>query len=504
MGSPPIRSLADVPGLEKLSVAANSLGVNVTAHGSLLRHLVSHCGKSSVRAAHGETVIVTPADRLELFDITPFTSDIDLIHSGDDTLTARLYEAILNTVPFAECFRWQLISANQDAERVQALRCSAIIPANLMTLSTASRKGIHDPWRGADDIQSSSYRFIRNGFFTGSPLYHSLRDMEVFSTLHYFRILLSNLDSIEAMQDQPGFQSARDVVLAATADQDTALRLQRSDYLRARTLYLSQSLFASARSFSVLQVFLDKSGLKAFYTFLGRQLPGWPLARLTSLASTDGAPGTGIVVSNWLGGDHFRCDTRTTFSTQVDSVLQTAKSLSDQHSGPFPTLPLPPRSIVLATNHEPLCVSESMAIVAGHAPSAIHEGGQPPLQGNEPPPRRDEFLHLAISISGTPLSDLITKFRSEDITAILLVSDVASAERAVLPLPTVAQFSPGDVSRQWLYLRMNCFGCLHELAEFVRDKPLDESLNHRLSARVVVVAWQYREEPSPTILSVTL
>jgi hypothetical protein len=499
VSSKPVLSLADVPGLAGLAEVADRFGVDITAHGSVLRHLVSRASGGSIRSTVGDYFVATPEAGLQLFDLTPYAADIDLIHSGPDSLTDRLYDEILNTVPSAECFRWQLISATENASRVQALRCSAIIPANLMTLSTGSTQGIYDPWTGVEDIVTPKYRFIRNGFFVDSPLYRSLRDLEVFSALHYFRILLAEFHDIHDIEAQPGFDDAREVVKDATTIPDTLLRLQKSDYLRARLVYLFQSLCAAARSSRTLRLVLVRSHLRAFVAMIRRQLPGVLGARLVGLLATVRTPGEAIVSSNWLGGDHFRCEGRTTFTRDVQSALAGGPPTGPRTEPVGVTLP----SVIelLAEHHEAILCSAPVAITAGQSASAA--GPVPQVAGSRPqlvPRRRDEFVHIAVRMHRSSTADRIACLNPENITAVMLLSGTPSlpdGRVVTLPLPVVAQFVPRDEQcPRWLYLRINSFGCLEDIVETTAttQNRADRPVNDGLVARILVIAWSYRED----------
>ena len=105
MPSPTTLCLFDVHGLEGLSEVCREFEVRLTAHGGLVRRLASG-------------LVANPESRspaLALFDLVPAASDIDLIHSGADAVTAQIYNSIHRHVPNAECFRWQLDSVASRA-----------------------------------------------------------------------------------------------------------------------------------------------------------------------------------------------------------------------------------------------------------------------------------------------------------------------------------------------------------------------------------------------------
>jgi len=175
----PLANLYDVPGFGDLRRVTRRFGVEVRAIGGFVRRIASRLRD------YGEL----PNDPLTL---VPFTSDVDLIHSGKPVINADIVTAIRDAIPFGESLRWQIRSAEEDVVFAEALRFNDIVPANLMTLSTSKKSGIVDPWNGQKDIQEHEYRFMRNPGYKLSPLYQQGRDLELFTALLYIKVLLAD------------------------------------------------------------------------------------------------------------------------------------------------------------------------------------------------------------------------------------------------------------------------------------------------------------------------
>jgi hypothetical protein len=229
----PLANLYDVPGFGDLRRVTRRFGVEIKAIGGFVRRIASRLRDYSE----------LPNDPLTL---VPFTSDIDLIHSGQTAINADIVAAIRDSVPFGEALRWQIRSAEEDHRFAQALRFNDIIPATLMTLSTSKKRGIADPWNGQKDIHNHAYRFIRNARYRMSPLYHEGRDLELFAALLYIKVLLDDSVAIKQLAKQPGLAAARNAVLDTCGGPDALIALQQrsseGQYLRVCFLYLLKDI----------------------------------------------------------------------------------------------------------------------------------------------------------------------------------------------------------------------------------------------------------------------
>lgn len=84
----------------------------------------------------------------------------------------------------------------ENSEFRRAMLSNGIVPVNLMSLATNAANGIIDPWDGFRDLRSKHFRYIRNGFYSQSPLLAKRLDVEFFSALMYLRVLLEAGDPI--------------------------------------------------------------------------------------------------------------------------------------------------------------------------------------------------------------------------------------------------------------------------------------------------------------------
>jgi hypothetical protein len=240
-------TLLDIPGLSGLGRACRNFGVQFTAYGGIVRRYL--------------TAVIREYDAgISLFELSPFLSDIDLVHTGGSELTPHILRYLQTDIPFAECFRWELKSVDDNQIFWQAAQNNGIIPANLMSLSTNAGDGIVDPWNGRWDIEDGAYRYIRNGFYSRSPLFQEGRDLEFFSALLYLRLLLEENVTEEEFESQPGWSDAAEVFNDA-GTQDTIARLQESAYLRSRLRYILKSVAAAGYGRATLDAMKGQSGL---------------------------------------------------------------------------------------------------------------------------------------------------------------------------------------------------------------------------------------------------
>src|SRR5690242_10552140 len=106
--------ISDIAQLGELSEIGRQFGVKFRLHGGVASRLV--------RRAIGRTVF----EPFDLFDLTPFTADVDLLHSGTETQTPDILAAIFFTVPGADCFRWELRTESSQAIYGEALPSGGI------------------------------------------------------------------------------------------------------------------------------------------------------------------------------------------------------------------------------------------------------------------------------------------------------------------------------------------------------------------------------------------
>ncbi len=153
-----------------------------------------------------------PTYTFDLFDIAPFTSDIDLRHSGDDTLTLEIREAIFELVPFASWCRWSLLSAGKTAIAQQNMDLSTRVPLRSIRFETKAESLLPDD--ALLDLRNGTVSVVRNPGFSDSGLARAGRDLEIFGALLALNMLvdlrevagggtLERWDMMRAWLDEP-------------------------------------------------------------------------------------------------------------------------------------------------------------------------------------------------------------------------------------------------------------------------------------------------------------
>lgn len=164
-----------VQGLEELETVASAFGVRFTVVGSVCRRIL---------LAH--TFRAGDAPKW-LFDLAPFTSDINLFHDGDVAENAAIEAAIAETVPCAEAFRWRVMSGTEYAKFDRFLRQYAHrFPTALLRLDA---DGMHDEDGAADAYAKLQLHFELNPEYPSYPNSGVTQDLEMFSALFFLRIL---------------------------------------------------------------------------------------------------------------------------------------------------------------------------------------------------------------------------------------------------------------------------------------------------------------------------
>jgi hypothetical protein len=185
---------------------------------------------------------------MDVFDLVPFASDVDLLHTGPPELTPILRRCLSSQIPFGECLRWQIRSLSENGMFWDSMKVNNIVPASTMTFSTDSGFGVRDRWNGAADYDSRQFRYIRNAYYPESPLYRAGKDLEVCSVLMYFRILFEAGIETGEIERQPGWTDARQVIDDTCAGTDALVACQENAKLRARLRYLMGALRGAMRN----------------------------------------------------------------------------------------------------------------------------------------------------------------------------------------------------------------------------------------------------------------
>ncbi len=445
-GPPPVeweelQSLSSVKGLEPLAEVCRRHDVHLTAGGSLVRRLILSPGAS-------------------VFEASRCLSDLDLVHSGSPDQTEGIKTAILTEIPFGEALRVQLRSETEDEVFRSAAAHSGIIPVATMRLSTD--RGLKNPWCGVDDILNERYRYIKNGFFTDSPLYQGGRDLDVLSSLLYFRIILESVTS--SVTNQPGLRDALRVVDETVASGDALDRVHRNPDLCARLVYFLAGIKATRPA----QVHVDND----VYAELG-------LDRLSAYFSGHATlrdafhnffrpltGGSSLVVSAHVAGAQFRFDLRPQlpWTPVADEVWEQLSAAVDAfRSG---SAALTPLAASVDNGLVAVAASPILPIRAGRSRSSGTADG---------PAGVHEFVHFIVTFD--PLVDLGVSDAPEDLSVIVAVND----HRKVRWVTTVPSYCHLEKHKDGTFLFVRCN--LGGICEAVTDGAL----------QVFVLGWKGRK-----------
>ena len=293
-----IRHLHDVAGLEPLERIAREHDVDIVATGGLARRLFA--------IAVREPDVTAP----DLFDLVPFTADIDLTHTGESALTTRIMRGIREAVPMADCFRWELRSAAEAEESRAARAYAAVVPIHAVTLGVLA--GFDDPLDARSDVEQRRHRYRRNPEYASSPRFLAGQDLEAFSTLRYLRTIFEDesYDVGRATMD-----ALRDTFLEGISAGGLLRRLNGSRPLRARLLKLQQSLAVEIRTADARSIF-EESMCRLYLDFVAGTLAsnGENVDREAEEVADIGLEADrALTVSESLGEKGFRLPSRVRF-----------------------------------------------------------------------------------------------------------------------------------------------------------------------------------------------
>jgi hypothetical protein len=122
-----------------------------------------------------------PSHAFDLFDVAPFTSDIDLRHTGSEEQTPLIRDAIRERVPFASWCRWSLLNAEKSALAQDNMDLSTRVPLRSIRFETKQETDL--PADALSDLLTGQVSVFRNTGFSSSGLAKSDRDLEVFGAL---------------------------------------------------------------------------------------------------------------------------------------------------------------------------------------------------------------------------------------------------------------------------------------------------------------------------------
>jgi hypothetical protein len=118
-----------------------------------------------------------PGEPLDIFDLAPFSSDIDLEHSGSSKRTGDVLAAIQAAVPFASWFRWSVIDREKAAKARASRQASTQVPLRQIRFST--RRDAEIPDRALDDLATRQVSLARHPAYAESVNARERRDIEL-------------------------------------------------------------------------------------------------------------------------------------------------------------------------------------------------------------------------------------------------------------------------------------------------------------------------------------
>jgi hypothetical protein len=452
-----IQSIYDIEELSYLKLIADQRKISFILFGSTVRRLVLNLMQS---------------EKKSLFELCPFASDIDLLHSGKSEMNSQILADLYNGMPNADCFRWDIRSRFENRIYRQAMYCNALVPVNMMALGTS---GLIDNWNGLDDIKSKSYRLIRNGFYKRSKLFKSGKDLEFFAVLIYLRALAEA--SVKVWQDQPGWKDAIQILREAKSTLSIHY-LGENAYLRARLRYLLKGLASSVVNRRELATLADQSELTELLNFIdiamGQKIP----FRKELVFDEQNC----IVSSSRVEGDIFRLPHYTdtwasiTPGTLLDTFSQElrSKTLTEFFS--------------TSNNLEILTIDRDLNILMA-SPILQLTPGIPPssrMEGNSTKVICQEFICFSM-----PYNKDLPNVEEEDLSAILeiIAGTNYTDKRHIIPLSAICNIVTNENEEKLIHVRMNV-GMLLEQAH-----SLVKRLGHtdEASIRVLIVSLRQLE-----------
>jgi hypothetical protein len=222
-------------------------------------------GGAATRAAM--RLAYRPDQDFDLFDLSPFASDLDLVHTGEAKLTARISVAIADEVPFATWCRWSLIDWSKWQEVAANMRKGAQVPLRRIIFCTDG----HTPWplRAAHDLSHRRVSIRRTSRFGATSFARSGRSLEVFT-------LLMALNTVVEMREIGGEgalanQAAVERWLGSESVAADRAAIRERARLATRTWHLTATRLArAAGAESFADRWLREAGV---LTALGANLP---------------------------------------------------------------------------------------------------------------------------------------------------------------------------------------------------------------------------------------
>lgn len=181
-----------------------------------------------------------PQQEIDLFDLAPFSSDIDLVHTGDAKLTPEIRAQIDDQVPFSTWCRWAILNADA-ASRARANRdASTVVPLRRIGFGIGDPSMI--PPQARTDLSDGKVTFERNPRFANSEFARANRDVEIFGLLLALNAL-ADMRQIRGSGELRDPDAARVWLDSEDARQQLSLAA-RTPALRTRLWHMSAALIA--------------------------------------------------------------------------------------------------------------------------------------------------------------------------------------------------------------------------------------------------------------------
>jgi pimeloyl-ACP methyl ester carboxylesterase len=443
-----IRNLYDVPGFAGLRKVTSAFGIELTVHGGFIRRLITMLRKSDSSIPHPE-------------ELAFFSSDVDVVHSGKSSQTPEISDALIEAIPFGESIRWQIKSAEEFSIFDAATPLNGIVPANLMSLNTRETWGIKDEWHGQQDIRQRLYRYIRNGFYKKSPLFQAGRDLEIFSALLYFKILVDEMIFAKELENQPGLDDAKTVLHSACSSSSMLAALQESAYLRARLLYLMKDIRALALDGFNWKIQMTAFGIDRLVEYLSKDEMFGLGKQLAELVGNDQP----VTISARLGGDQYRLK-GSTEAWQVGEEAANQFEVSAAKLSRDIAVPVLPK------------LGDGQKVIFSSPPLRINQGKS---ESSRVGRTIHEFLHFTIPLEGDAARQLA---QSPDSAFAVLLGMTSSSEEykrgtpVLLSVPSVCSVVANGQNGM-LYVRINALGFL-ERSMALTKTPSEDDVNVRI------------------------
>ena len=279
----PLPSISDIEQLRYLDPIARKIGVRFRLNGGVaFRCALQFTAEHKIP--------------LSLFDLVPLTSDIDLVHSGAEKQNSEILRKIIEQVPDAECFRWEIRSqaAQRYFDKLQP--SGGVIPARTISLTDGPDGTVVDPAFGHDEIVSKRFRYFINPFFKSAPLYRAGRDLPALSALLYLQTLFEAGIDVSSLNNQPGWTAAVEA-FSKSSDHECQGLLQQHAYLRSRLRYLLINAFLSAPKREIFFQAAREVGLRDFLKTVSTSLGAQASELLLLIEQAEQDPVTLVVAS---------------------------------------------------------------------------------------------------------------------------------------------------------------------------------------------------------------